>query len=213
VLAETLDGAAVEEGRVIFDNIRKFVFYLFSCNLAEVFVVLGASVVGAPLPLLPLQILWLNLVTDTFPALALAMEPAEPGVMTRPPRPPGSAILSRRFVSAILLYAAVITTVTLVAYGWAVGSGSPERARTIAFMTLGLAQLFHLGTARSRSQVLSPRRALANRWALAALPTVLALQLLAVYADPLSAILGTTTLSTGDLLACLGLSLVQSIVC
>ena len=80
--------AAVEEGRVIFENIRKFVFYLFSCNLAEILVLLGAGLAGLPLPLLPLQLLWLNLVTDTFPALALAVEPAEGGVMERPPRRP-----------------------------------------------------------------------------------------------------------------------------
>ena len=69
--------AAVEEGRVVFENIRKFVFYLFSCNVAEIFVLLGAGLAGLPLPLLPLQLLWLNLVTDTFPALALAVEPAD----------------------------------------------------------------------------------------------------------------------------------------
>src|SRR5690606_29476451 len=74
-------GAAVEEGRVIFDNIRKFVFYLFSCNLAEVLVIIVAGLLGLPQPLLPLQILWLNLVTDTFPALSLAIEPGEPEVM------------------------------------------------------------------------------------------------------------------------------------
>ena len=88
-------GAAVEHGRVIFDNIRKFVFYLFSCNLAEVLVLLIAGASGLPSPLLPLQILWLNMVTDTFPALALALEPAEPGIMRRPPRDPERAILSR----------------------------------------------------------------------------------------------------------------------
>jgi Ca2+-transporting ATPase len=79
-------GAAVEQGRVIFDNIRKFVFYLFSCNLAEVLVLLVAAVVGLPLPLLPLQILWLNIVTDTFPALSLAIEPADRDVLQRRPR-------------------------------------------------------------------------------------------------------------------------------
>src|SRR5690606_7856802 len=98
-------GAAVEEGRVVFDNIRKFVFYLFSCNLAEVLVLLVASVAGLPLPLLPLQILWLNLVTDTFPALALALEP---GIMRRPPRDPEAAILSRAFLSAIATNAGLI---------------------------------------------------------------------------------------------------------
>ena len=69
--------AAVEEGRVVFDNIRKFVFYLFSCNLGEILALFGAGLIGLPLPMTPLQILWLNLVTDTFPALALALEPAD----------------------------------------------------------------------------------------------------------------------------------------
>ncbi|MEO8452659.1 MAG: HAD-IC family P-type ATPase [Gemmatimonadota bacterium] len=86
--------AAIEEGRVIFDNIRKFVFYLFSCNLAEILVLLVAGIAGLPAPLLPLQILWLNLLTDTAPALALAVEPAEPGVMRRPPRARSESLLT-----------------------------------------------------------------------------------------------------------------------
>src|SRR5690606_28568707 len=107
------------EGRVIFDNIRKFVFYLFSCNVAEVFVILGASLLGLPQPLLPLQILWLNLVTDTFPALSLAVEPGEADVMRRPPHDPQRAILSAGFVRAIGFYALLITAVTLAAFLWA----------------------------------------------------------------------------------------------
>ncbi|MDH3272016.1 MAG: cation-translocating P-type ATPase, partial [Gemmatimonadota bacterium] len=133
-------GVAVEEGRVIFDNIRKFIFYLFSCNLAEVVVILLASVAGAPIPLLPLQILWLNLVTDTFPALALAMEPAEPGVMNRPPRRPEQSVLSSSFVSALAFYSVLIAASTLGAFAWGLRSGPVDRAMTIAFMTLALAQ-------------------------------------------------------------------------
>ena len=91
--------AAVEEGRVIYDNIRKFVFYLFSCNVAEMLVLLVAGLAGLPLPLLPLQMLWLNMVTDTFPALALAMEPGDADVMRRPPRNPQEAMLSRAFLA------------------------------------------------------------------------------------------------------------------
>jgi len=191
-------GAAVEEGRVIFENIRKFVFYLFSCNLAEVLVLLLASLATLPLPLLPLQILWLNLVTDTFPALALAMEPAEPGVMERSPRDPEKAILSMPFLRAMVFYAALITGVTLLGYGWALRAGEPDRAVTIAFMTLALAQIFHLGNARSRGPVLSWKRATANPWALGAVPVVLGLQILAVHWPPLAEVLRTVPLSGGD---------------
>src|SRR6185503_18815931 len=134
--------AAVEEGRIIFDNIRKFVFYLFSCNVAEVLVLLVAGVAGLPLPLLPLQLLWLNLVTDTFPALALAMEPGDATVMTRPPRDPNEAMLSRRFLSSVLGYAAAITACTLAAFAWGLAT-TPDRAPTMAFMALGIMQIAH----------------------------------------------------------------------
>ena len=91
-------GEAVEGGRVVFDNIRKFVFYLFSCNIAEVAVLFAADMAGVAGMLTPLQILWMNLVTDTFPALALAVEPGDSSVMRRPPRDPGKAILSAAFL-------------------------------------------------------------------------------------------------------------------
>ena len=204
--------AAVEEGRVIFDNIRKFVYYLFGCNVAEILVVLAATGAGLPLPLLPLQILWLNLVTDTFPALALAVEPGEPDVMRRPPRDPQSGILSRRFVGSLIFFALLITAVTLGAYLWALRGGSVERAVTVAFMTLALAQLFHLGNARSRDRVLRPARALANRWAVGAVGLVLALQLLAVYWPPLSRLLKTVPLSPGDWAVVLVASAVPAVV-
>src|SRR5262249_24698897 len=180
--------AAVEEGRVIFDNIRKFVFYLFSCNLAEVLVLLAAGVAGWPMPLVPLQLLWLNVVTDTFPALALAMEPADGDVIRRPPRDPREAILSRSFLGRILSYGALITASTLGAYLWALRY-EPGGAQTIAFTTLALAQTFHLGNARSVQAVTGLRRALANRYALGAVAISIGLQLAAVYVDPLAGIL------------------------
>jgi len=205
-------GAAVEQGRVIFENIRKFVFYLFSCNVAEVFVLLAASVAGLPLPLTALQILWLNLVTDTFPALALAMEPADADIMNRPPRDPDAAILSRRFLLAMGFYSVLITAVTLTSYLYGLRAGDPQRATTLAFMTLALAQLFHLGNARSRTHVLSPPSAIANRWALAAVPLVLALQVTAVHWSPLATVLGTVSLQTGDWLLVLALAAVPAII-
>jgi Ca2+-transporting ATPase len=185
--------SAVEEGRVIFDNIRKFVFYLFSCNVAEVLVLVGAGVVGLPLPLLPLQLLWLNLVTDTFPALALAMEPADADVMDRPPRRPDEALLSRAFLSRIFAYAALITASTLGAFLWGLDT-APDRAVTMAFMTLAFAQTLHLGNARGDSAVLRPARALANPYAIGAVVVTIGLQLLAFWFAPLAALLRLTAL-------------------
>ncbi len=205
--------AAVEEGRVIFDNIRKFVFYLFSCNLAEVLVLLGAGLAGLPLPLTPLQILWLNLVTDTFPALALALEPAEPDVMRRPPRRPDAAILSAGFLRAIAFYAGLITAATLLAFWLAVAGplADPSRALTVSFITLALAQAFHLGNARSHGAVLG-RGALSNRYALGAVALVLLLQLLALYAPPLTAVLDTRPLRWQEWLIVLPLSALPGLV-
>ena len=179
---------AVEEGRIIYENIRKFVLYLFSCNLAEVLVLLGAGVFGLPLPLLPLQILWLNMVTDTFPALALAMERGDADVMRRPPRRPDEAILSRAFTSQVVLYAALITASTLAAFLWAL-SRAPEQATTVSFMTLALAQIFHLGNARSGRSVLTPAQIFSNRYAILALVVSVGLQLAALYLDPLPRVL------------------------
>ena len=192
--------AAIEEGRVIFDNIRKFVFYLFSCNLAEVLILLVAGIAGYPMPLLPLQILWLNLVTDTFPALALAMEPAEHDVMRRPPRDPDAAILSRGFVAAIGGYAGLITVATLAAFAIAIAQdgSATTRATTMSFATLGLAQALHLGNARRRGAVLHPEAIVANRWGLGAVLLVVVLQVIAVELAPLAAILRTQPLAPRD---------------
>jgi Ca2+-transporting ATPase len=190
-------GVAVEEGRVIFDNIRKFIFYLFSCNLAEVLTLFFAGVVGLPLPLLPLQLLWLNLVTDVFPALSLAVEPPEEDVMRRPPRDPASAILSRGFVGMIAGYGAVITAATLAAFATALSTAG-ARAGTIAFMTLALAQVWHTFNARRVGPWTSWRIALSNPWSWAAVALALALQLCAVYAPPLARVLGTVPPTPGD---------------
>ncbi len=203
-------GAAIEEGRVIYDNIRKFVFYLFSCNLAEIFVLLAAGLAGLA-PLTPLQILWLNLVTDTFPALALAVEPAEAGVMARPPRDPKAALLSPRFVRAIATHALAIASVTLVAFLAARPAG-PAHASTMAFVTLALTQLFHLGTARSHDAVLAPSRIVANRWALGAVGLVIALQVSAVQWAPLQRLLGTSPLGAADWAVASGLATLPALV-
>ncbi len=203
-------GAAIEEGRVIYDNIRKFVFYLFSCNLAEVIVLLGAGVAGLPLPLQPLQILWLNLVTDTFPALSLAMEPGEPDVMKRPPRDPEQHILSASMLRLIGVWGAILAAVTLVGFGITL-DGDLTRAQTICFMTLAFGQLFHLGTARSRAAVLG-HRIVSNRWALGAVVLVVLLQLLTVGYAPLARLLAVAPPTLQDWALIIGLSSLPAIL-
>jgi Ca2+-transporting ATPase len=190
--------AAIEEGRIIFDNIRKFVFYLFSCNLAEVMVLLSAGMLGFPLPLAPIQILWLNMVTDTFPALALAAEPGEKGIMRRPPRDPDAAILSRGFVRLIVQYASMIAVVSFAAWWIGFADGDSERARSMCFMTLGLAQAFHLGNARERTSLFVSGRHFSNPYATAALLLVVLLQVLAAAWEPLAELLVPHALTASD---------------
>jgi Ca2+-transporting ATPase len=202
--------AAVEEGRVIFDNIRKFVFYLFSCNVAEVLVFLLAAIAGLPIPLLPLQVLWLNIVTDTFPALALALEPGDAAVMDRPPRDPAETLLSRQFLASVFFYALLITLSTLAAI--VLHQERPvQETRTIAFMTLELAQLFHLGNARS-DRALIGRHTVSNPYALLALAVSILLQLTAAYVTPLARILGVVPLEAGDWLVIVALAVVPAII-
>jgi Ca2+-transporting ATPase len=204
----------VGQGRIIFDNIRKFVFYLFSCNLAEVLVLLVAALAGLPLPLLPLQILWLNIVTDTFPALSLAVEPGERDVMRRKPRNPQEAIFSPRFLHAIATYALLITGVTLAAF-WIALDGertASNRALTMSFMTLALAQTFHLGNARSEEHVLTTRQALSNPVAIGAVALVVFLQAVAIHFPPLAEVLRTQPLGVRDWAVCVVLGSVPAVV-
>jgi len=206
--------AAVEEGRVVVDNIRKFVFYLFSFNLAEVAVLLIAGATGLPLPMTPMQVLWLNLVTDTFPALALAIEPGERTVLHQPPRDPLAALLSRTTLWRGVWYSAVITTVTMIGliaglWWWPDARG---RATTLSFTTLALAQILHLGNARSAAPVTQLSRALANRYALGAVALTVLLQVLAVTASPLRRVLGTKSLPLRGWLLVAALSVVPGVV-
>ena len=203
--------AAVEEGRVIYDNIRKFVFYLFSCNVAEILVLLVTSLAGWPLPLVPLQLLWINLVTDTFPALALSLEPGSPDVMSRPPRRPDEEMLSRSFVLRVFVYAGLLTAATLLAFAWALAY-APERARTMAFMTLVFAEIAQLGSARRRGAVLDLRAMVSNPFALGGAGLAVVLQLIAYFVPPLAALLHMTALDLREWGLVLGLAAAPAIL-
>jgi Ca2+-transporting ATPase len=182
---------AIEGGRTIYQNIIKFVHLMFSKNFGEVLVLLGAIVAGWPLPLMPLQILWLNLVTDVLPGLALAVEPAAPGVMRFRPRSPKAALLSRTFLVLIGWQGAMLAAITLFCYAWALAVyGEGEHARTVALLSLVGGQVGHMFNCRS--QVQSAIVGLFRNphlWFAAA--TVAGLQAMAVYFHPLSRILGT----------------------
>ena len=204
--------AAVREGRVIFDNIGKFVFYLFSCNLAELLVILGAAMAGLPLPLLPLQILWLNLVTDTFPALALAVEPAGENVMSRPPRKASEGLVSRVMARRIVVFSVLIALVTMAAFVWALRTQTAESATTIAFVVLGLAQILHLGNARSDLPVTSRIAMRSNTTALAAAAFSAACLAIAIYFRPLADVLGTRAMTAKELLVVVGIAAVPAVI-
>ncbi|MEW6080325.1 MAG: cation-translocating P-type ATPase [Bacillota bacterium] len=141
---------AVREGRAIYDNIRKFVRYLLACNIGEVLTMFIAAILGLPLPLIPVQILWVNLATDGLPAIALGLEPPEEGVMSRPPRPANEGFLGRGLSIKIVVRGILIGVTTLGAFAWRLQAGvSLEEARTWAFAVLVACQLWHVFDCRS----------------------------------------------------------------
>lgn len=183
---------AIEGGRTIYANIGKFVHLMFSHNLGEVLMIFTATALGWPLPLLPLQILWMNLVTDVFPALALSVEPASPEIMKQRPRPAGSALLSRKLLVLVSWQAAMLAAIALVAYAWSLARyGAGEHARTIGLFALIGVQLGHLFNCRSRTRS-AFRGLFDNPFIWVATAIVILLQLAAIYVQPLSLVLGTT---------------------
>lgn len=146
--------AAVEEGRGIYDNIKKFIHYLLSCNAGEILVMFLSSLVGLPVPLLPIHILWVNLVTDGFPALALGVDPVEKNIMSKPPRPTNEPVITRVRGTIMLIQGAFIAVSSLLAFLlvlYAENEGI-ERARTAAFLVLSTSQLFHAFNCRSMTE-------------------------------------------------------------
>ncbi len=143
--------AAVEEGRGIYDNIRKSVHYLLSCNISEILVMLLATLLGFPLPLLPVQILWINLVTDGLPALALAADPKDPDIMRLPPRSPKEHFLTRQRALSMFAQGSFIALITILVFAYCLYGMDQnlDRARTLTFTVMVFAQLFHAFNCRS----------------------------------------------------------------
>ena len=158
--------AAVEEGRIIFSNIKKFVYFLLSCNIGEILLVFTSILMNLPVPLLPIQLLWLNLVTDSFPALALGVEKGEPVIMNQPPRNPDEAILDRRMLVGVTFQAIAVAAASLSAYLLALrmyGLENIEEARTITFATLIVAELLRAYSSRSQKFTLAKIGVFSNK--------------------------------------------------
>ncbi len=194
---------AVEQGRIVYGNILKFIHYLFSCNFSEILTVFVALMIGWPLPLVALQILWLNLITDIFPAFALALEPSAPDVMQKPPRNPKESLLPKRLLVMIVWEGFLLGTITLFAFAigmrwYGIEGDGLREATTMAFMTLAFAQVFHAFNARSQSHSIFTRRLFTNGWLWAAVGTCLALQFAAVYVPILQQVLQTVPPSASD---------------
>ena len=188
--------SAVEQGRVIYSNIRKFVYYLISCNMAEILVIFLATVFGWPSPLTAIQLLWLNLVTDGAPALALGTEKGDPDIMLQPPRPPKENIINRYMRLGILVQTIAITSVTLGAYyiGRVVDPQHIAFAETMAFVTLSCSELLRAFTARSEYYPIIKIGLFTNKWMNIAVLASLVLILAVIYIPGLNDIFNTLPL-------------------
>ncbi len=193
--------AAVREGRRIFDNIRKFIRYALSGNSAEIWVLFLAPAIGMPLPLLPVHILWINLVTDGLPGLALAAEPAERGVMQRPPRPPGESVFAHGLWQHTLWVGLLIAGLCLGVQAWGLATAGAHW-QTMVFTVLTLTQMAHVLAIRSETDSLFTQGLSSNRPLLAAVLLTLALQLATIYLPWLQPIFRTEALSAGELALC-----------
>lgn len=208
--------AAVEEGRVVYTNIRRFIKYILGSNIGEVLTIAASPLIvgAAGVPLSPLQILWMNLVTDGLPALALAVEPAEPNVMQRPPHDPSESIFARGLGWYMVRIGIILAIITIVLMAWAypytqATPGDPQRWKTMVFTTLCLAQMGHAMAIRSNTQLTVELNPFTNPFLLIAVGLTTILQLMLVYVPPLRDFFGTHYLNATELGICIGTSLLM----
>ncbi len=206
--------AAAEEGRVVYTNIRRFIKYILGSNIGEVLTIAAAPLMGlGGVPLTPLQILWMNLVTDGVPALALAVEPAEPNVMKKPPFSPRESIFARGLGSYMVRVGIIFAILTIAMMSWAYGythaadyQGNRDTWKTMVFTTLCLAQMGHAIAIRSNTQLTIELNPFTNIFVWGAVVVTTGLQLMLIYVPPLRAFFGTHYLSPFELLVCFGFS-------
>jgi Ca2+-transporting ATPase len=196
---------AVRYGRRLYDNIRKFVRYAVTTNSAEVLTIFLAPFLGLPIPLLPTHILWINLITDGLPALALTAEPAERGVMRRPPRPPQESLFSHGMWQHMVWVGLLMAGLTLFAQAWAYHTGS-SHWQTMAFTVITISQLGHVMAIRSEKESLFSIGIFSNKPLALAVVVTFMLQMATIYVPALNPIFKTQPLSMSELLVCIVLS-------
>lgn len=192
--------SAVNEGRIIYSNIKKFVFFLLSCNIGEILVVLVSILMNLPVPLLPIQLLWLNLVTDSFPALALGVEPGEADIMEQPPRAPDEPIIDKEMRIGIALQAiAIAVSVTFVYIrGLNHFAGNVDGARTMAFATLIMAELLRSYSTRSEHFTLAKIGPFTNKTLVAGTAFSFVLMLVVMYVPFMQPLFHTVTMGFAE---------------
>ncbi|MGE5633030.1 MAG: cation-translocating P-type ATPase [Caulobacteraceae bacterium] len=202
--------SAVEEGRIIYSNIRKFVFFLLSCNIAEILVIFISILANMPIPLIPIQLLWLNLVSDSFPALALGTEKGEPDIMKRKPRDAKEPILNKRLLTGIIVLSLAQTASVLIAFEWALSTYNHDLtiARTVAFTTITVVELLMAFTCRSERYPLIKMGVFSNRVLVWASTVSFVLMMAVLYIPFLQPIFKTYSLNLKDWMTIILLCLV-----
>lgn len=208
--------AATEEGRVVYTNIRRFIKYILGSNIGEVITIAAASMIpGLNVPMSPLQILWMNLVTDGLPALALAVEPAEPNVMQKPPVDPRENIFARGMGMYMVRIGIVLAIISISLMVWAHGyttthtfgdTYSPKRWETMVFTTLCLAQMGHAIAIRSNTQLTIELNPMTNLYVWGSVIMTTVLQLVLIYVEPFRNFFGTHLITPTELAVCFGFS-------
>ena len=205
--------AAIQEGRNIYENIRKFIRYLLASNVGEILVMLFAMLLALPLPLVPVQILWVNLVTDGLPAMALGMDKPEDNVMKRAPRDPREGVFARGLGYKIISRGILIGIVTLIAFMFTY-QNNPDNliyAQTVAFSTLVMAQLIHVFDCRAENSIFD-RNPFENVYLVLAVISSIILLLIVVYWPPLQPIFHTTNLALLDWLFIIALGAIPTVL-
>ena len=210
--------SAIEQGRVIYSNIRKFVYFLLSCNMAEIAILFFAALVGWDVPLTAIQLLWLNLLSDGAPALALGLEKGDPDIMERPPRPPDEPVINREMIGGVVVQTIAIATAVLLAYSrgraFAAEAGTDPvlTAKTLAFVTLVLSELFRAYTSRSERYPLLKLGVFSNKYMQYAVGFSVVLLMLVVYVPFLQPIFDTQHLNLREWSLILPLTLIPSVI-